>query len=148
MTISGTRAAIDASPSGSRAVAAPCALQKWHWQLLTTIFSGESLVLNSNDKLPQWHSPQTVVLNLSIASLPCWIANDRNGSVAASRYRITWAAAFGCGLNGSTQHPYKTAPFGFRSRGSYRAVQSAGAATDSGERAGSSKNWFGPGAVV
>ena len=47
--------------------------------------------------------------------------------------------ALGCGLNGSTQHPYKTAPLGFRSRGSYKAVQSAGAATDSVERAGARK---------
>ena len=57
-------------------------------------------------------------------------------------------AGIGCGLNGSTQHLYKTAPLGFRSRGSYKAAQSAGAATDAGERAGSSKNRFAPGTVV
>ena len=57
-------------------------------------------------------------------------------------------SALFCDFNRSTQHPHKTAALGFRFRGTYKAVQRAGAATDSGERAGSSKNRLAPETVV
>ncbi len=113
-----------------------------------------------DDKNPSFHARDVDGKIL----VKCFAGCTQGEVISALRDRGLWSArsyhqkaiekrkanetALRCGLNGSTQHPYKTAPLGFRSRGSYKAVQRAGAATDSGERAGSPKNRVAPETVV
>ncbi len=98
VTASESRALIDAKPFGSRAVAAPCALQKRHWQFLTIRASGAILVLNSKVILPQWQSPLITEVNRFIkqhSRIRICDSNGRCGSQADLFPNTTRTAASG-----------------------------------------------------
>jgi len=116
-------------------------LPRWHWHILSEIKQRRptDAVICSKNVPDSWLIGLATAASLANQLLSFPYAGATADSLADAAFSTASAytakrrmAAMLCGLNGSTQHPYKTTPPGFRSRGSYKAVQSAGAATNSG----------------